>query len=382
MAHMNDPWVPVAEPLIGEREVDLVLECVRSGWVSSLGKYIPQFEEAFSRFCGACYGVATSNGTTALHLALVTLDIGPGDEVLVPDLTFVATANAVTYTGARPVFVDVDPLTWTIDPRALEARITPATRAVIPVHLYGHPADMEPIMEIARRRHLWVVEDAAEAHGARYRGRRVGALGDISCFSFYGNKVITTGEGGMILTDNAEWAQRAASLRDHGMSPNRRYWHAVIGYNYRMTNLQAALGVAQMERIDWFIARKRAQALAYNRLLAGVPGIGLPPEAEWAYNIYWMYSILVDAAQFGCDTEALGEKLRQHGIDTRPFFVPLHQLPPYARAESYPVSDRLAKRGLNLPSAPNLDEATIARICHTIRSIGDVLADQGSTSRA
>ena len=367
---MADKFIPVAEPVLGEREAELVLDCVRSGWVSSLGRYIQQFEQEFSQFCGTRYGVATSNGTTALHLALVTLGIGAGHEVLVPDLTFVATANAVTYAGARPVLVDVDPITWTMDAAQIELHITPATRAIIPVHLYGHPADMDPICQIARRHNLYVIEDAAEAHGARYKGRRAGSLGDIACFSFYANKVITTGEGGMILTDNAGWAEQAAWLRDHGMSKERRYYHPVIGYNYRMTNLQAALGVAQMERIEEFIERKRTQAALYNQHLRGIPGVTLPAEAPWAYNIYWMYSILIDEGAFGCDAATLMSRLRQQGIDSRPFFVPMHELPPHRQAGAFPVSERLAVQGINLPSAPNLDEATIARIAGAIRRQG------------
>ena len=276
---MDLKFIPVAEPLLGARELELVTDCVTTGWISSLGKYIPQFEQEFSAYCASKYGVATSNGTTALHLALVTIGVGPGDEVLIPDLTFVATANAVSYTGARPVMVDVDPHTWQMDAKDIEKRITPATKAIIPVHLYGHPCDMDPIMEIARRHQLLVIEDAAEAHGALYRGRRVGGIGDMGCFSFYANKIITTGEGGIIVTNNKEWADKASWLRDHGMSKERRYYHPVIGFNYRMTNLQAAVGVAQMEKIDSFIARKRELAAAYNERLAGVAGIGLPPEA-------------------------------------------------------------------------------------------------------
>jgi perosamine synthetase len=365
---MSLKFVPVAEPVMGARELELVTDCVTSGWISSLGKYIPAFEEQFSAYCGARYGVATSNGTTALHLALVTLGIGQGDEVLVPDLTFVATANAVVYTGATPVLVDCDAATWQMDAADLEARITPRAKAVIPVHLYGHPCDMDAINAVARRHHLWVIEDAAEAHGAKYRGKRVGALSDISAFSFYANKIITTGEGGMVLTNNKEWADKAASLRDHGMSKERRYYHPVIGYNYRMTNLQAAVGVAQMERIDEFIERKRQQAALYNKHLAGIPGITLPPEAEWAYNVYWMYSILVDDTHFGCDATALMAHLRLNSIDSRPFFVATHDLPPHARPDTYPVSTRLARQGINLPSAPNLDEATITRIADAVRS--------------
>ena len=367
---MTAKFIPVAEPLMGARELELVTDCVTTGWISSLGKYIPQFEQEFSAYCNTKFGVATSNGTTALHLALVTIGIGPGDEVLIPDLTFVATANAVSYTGARPVMVDVDPYTWQMDAQDMEKRITPATKAIIPVHLYGHPCDMDPIMDIARRHKLLVIEDAAEAHGALYRGRRVGGVGDLGCFSFYANKIITTGEGGIIVTNNKEWADKASWLRDHGMSKERRYYHPVIGFNYRMTNLQAAVGVAQMEKIDSFIARKRELAAAYNQRLAGVPGITTPPEADWAFNVYWMYSILVDEKAFGCDAATLIAWLRQNQIDSRPFFVPIHENPPHHRDEAFPVSTRLAQQGINLPSTPNLDETTITRITDAIRARG------------
>jgi perosamine synthetase len=367
---MSSGFIPVAEPLLGQRELDLVTDCVKSGWISSLGRYIPMFEEQFSAFCESKYGVATSNGTTALHLALVALGIGPGDEVLVPDMTFIATANAVAYTGATPVLVDSEPVTWTMDPVDMARRITPRTKAVIPVHLYGHPCDMDVIMADARRHNLVVIEDAAEAHGALYHGRRVGGLADVGCFSFYANKIITTGEGGMITTNNKEWADKCISLRDHGMSKTRRYYHPVVGFNYRMTNLQAAVGVAQMERIADLIERKRGIAALYNQRLGGVRGLTLPPEEAWARNVYWMYSVLIDEKAFGCDAAALMAYLREKQIDSRPFFVPMHENPPYARSGGYPVSTRLGRQGINLPSAPSLDASDIARITDAIRSRG------------
>lgn len=365
---MTQKFIPVAEPILGPRELELVTDCVRTGWVSSLGKYIPAFEEQFSAFCETSYGVATSNGTTALHLALVTLGIGRGDEVLVPDLTFVATANAVAYCGAKPVFVDAEPYTWNMDVEKMERLITPKTRAIIPVHLYGHPCDMNPMLEIARRHSLYVIEDAAEAHGARYEGKRVGGLSDMACFSFYANKIITTGEGGIIVTNNKEWTDKAMWLRDHGMSKERRYWHPVVGYNYRMTNLQAALGVAQMERIEEFIAAKRQLAVWYNERLAGVAGVTTPPEAPWAENVYWMYSILIDEHAFGCSAAQLMADLRSDAIDSRPFFVPMHELPPYRRRREYPVASRLGREGINLPSSPSLQEADVDRITQAIRA--------------
>lgn len=367
---MTPGFIPVAEPVLGQRELELVTDCVKSGWISSLGKYIPQFEKEFAAFCGAEHGVATSNGTTALHLALAVLGIGPGDEVLVPDMTFIATANVVSYTGATPVLVDSEPVTWTMDVKDMERRITPRTKAIIPVHLYGHPCDMDPLLAVARKRGIIVIEDAAEAHGALYKGKRVGGLADMACFSFYANKIITTGEGGIVLTNNKAWADACLSLRDHGMAKDRRYYHPVIGYNYRMTNLQAAVGVAQMERIGEFIERKRALAAQYNKRLKGVPGITLPPEADWAYNVYWMYSILVDEKAYGISAAELIALLRTHNIDSRPFFVPIHDNPPHARPDTFPVSTRLGRQGINLPSAPTLSDESVDRICDCIRAKG------------
>lgn len=358
--------IPVAEPQLGEQELAYVTECVKSGWISSLGKYIPMFEEGFSHYCGVKYGVATSNGTMALHLALVALGIGPGDEVLVPTLTFVATANSVRYTGANPVFVDSEPVTWNIDPAKIDEKITSRTKAIIPVHLYGHPVDMDPIMEISRKHGLKVIEDAAEAHGAQYKGRIVGGLGDMSCFSFYGNKIITTGEGGMLLTDNEQLAERARFLKDHAMSPERRYWHPEIGYNYRLTNLQAALGVAQLERIQEFVQKKRENAALYNSLLSNVHGLTLPPEAPWARSVYWMYSVLVEE-DYPLSRDDLMSKLKEADIDSRPFFYPVHTMPPYKGDEPCPVADSLSRKGINLPSASTLTERQIERICQVLK---------------
>lgn len=368
----RDYFIPVAEPSIGDRELELVSACVKSTWVSSLGEYITRFEDEFARYCGVRHGVATSSGTTALHLALAVLGIRPGDEVIVPSLTFVATANAVQYTGATPVFADVDEYTWTLDPEDARKRITARTKAIIPVHLYGHPVDMDEINRLARDHGLWVIEDAAEAHGAMYRGKRVGSLSDIGVFSFYGNKIITTGEGGMLLTDNSEWAERAVNLRDHGMSLERRYWHPVIGFNYRLTNLQAAMGVAQMERIDDFIQVKRKNAALYNDLLRDVQGVTLPPEMPWATSVYWMYSILINDA-FGLPRDDLMMHLKDRRIDSRPFFHPLHTLPPYDQGLHLAVAEDLAARGINLPSAVTLTEDDICRVCMAVRELAEAV---------
>lgn len=278
LASFSQFWrIPVAEPLVGEKELEYVTDCIKTNWISSAGKYVVKFEEMFSEFCGTRYGVATSNGTTALHLALTVLGIGKGDEVIVPTLTFVATANAARYCNADAVFVDSEPRTWNMDPEKIEEKITSRTKAIIPVHLYGHPADMDPILDIAEDHDLYVIEDAAEAHGAEYKGKKVGSLGDIGTFSFYGNKLITTGEGGMLVSDNEELIEKARIYRDHGMSPERRYWHPVIGYNYRLTNIQAAIGVAQVEKVDRIIEAKRRNAALYTSLLSDIEGITLPP---------------------------------------------------------------------------------------------------------
>jgi perosamine synthetase len=329
---------------------------------------VGRFEREFASFCEAAHGVACSNGTTALHLALVTLGIGPGDEVLVPDLTFVATANVVCHAGATPVLVDVDPVTWTLDPDDARRRITARTRAMIPVHLYGHPADLDPLADLARPHGLDLVEDAAEAHGARYHGRRVGALGRMGTFSFYGNKIITTGEGGMIVTNDAALAERAAFLRDHAMDPQHRYYHPEVGYNYRMTNIQAAIGCAQIEQAEAILDRRKAIAAAYEAGLRGIPGLGRPPGAPWAESVYWMYSVLIQPA-FGRSRDELRAALHARGIDSRPCFVPLHELPPYRREAPFPVATRLGREGINLPSGTGLASEEIATVCQALREL-------------
>jgi len=352
--------IPVAEPSLGEEELKNVMEAVKSGWISSKGEFIEKFEKKFAKYCGVKYGIATSSGTTALHLALTALGIKKGDEVIVPDLTFIATANAITYCGARPVFVDSHPEYWCIDPEKIEEKITPRTRAIIPVHLYGHPCDMDTIMDIAKKYGLFVIEDAAEAHGAEYKGRKVGSFGDISCFSFYGNKIITTGEGGMCLTNNEKLAEKMRILRDHGMNPNKRYWHDVIGFNYRMTNIQAAVGVAQLKKLDKFIKKKRQIAMWYEeglKELAEKEMITLHPEMKWAKCVYWMYSILIED-KFGMKRDELMKKIEEKGIETRPFFYPIHEMPPYFNKERFPVAEEVSKRGINLPSSLFLDYET------------------------
>ncbi len=359
-------FIPIAEPVIGEAEKRYVNEALDEGWVSSQGRFIERFEKGFADYCGVPHGVATSNGTTALHLALAALGVGAGDEVLIPSLTFIATANAVTYTGAKVVCCDVERDTWNLDAEDAAKKLTEKTTAVIPVHLYGHPADMDPLIELAADRDLLVVEDAAEAHGAEYKGRKVGSLGDAGVFSFYGNKIITTGEGGMVVTRDAELAERLRYLRDHAMSKEQRYLHPDVGYNYRMTNLQAALGCAQLEQLDAFINKKRTLAARYNDALKDVTGITLPPEKEWAKNVYWMYSVLVED-DYPLSRDELAAALKEKGIDTRPFFTPIHQQPPYKGQPRCPVAEELATKGINLPSGVTLTEEQVTVVCEVIK---------------
>jgi len=353
--------IPVAEPFLGEEELRNVIKAVKSGWISSKGEFIEKFEKSFAEYCGAKYGVATSNGTVALHLALAALGIGKGDEVIVPTLTFIATANVVKYCNARPVFVDSHPEYWCLDPESLEEKITPRTKAIIPVHLYGHPCDMDPILDIARDQGLYIIEDAAEAHGAIYKGRRVGSFGDVSCFSFYGNKIITTGEGGMCLTNNEELMRKMRLLRDHGMNPERKYWHDVIGFNYRMTNIQAAIGLAQLKKLPRFLSQKRQIAMWYKEELRELIENGkiVPhPEMRWAKCVYWMYSILIIDSKI--NRSELIRNLETNGIETRPFFYPVHEMPPYCgEAVQLKVAERLSRRGLNLPTSVKLGKEEI-----------------------
>ena len=368
---MREKWVkiPVAEPLLAGRELEYVTEAVKSGWISSQGKYVFEFEKRFSEYCGAKYGIAASSGTTALHLALAALDIGEGDEVIIPTFTMIATANVVTYTGARPVLVDSELETWNMDTERIKEKITRKTKAIVVVHTYGHPVDMDAVLDLAETRGLYVIEDAAEAHGAEYKGRKTGGLGDVGCFSFYANKIITTGEGGIVVTSNEEVAEKARILRAHAFSEDRHFWHRYVGFNYRMSNLQAAIGVAQLENIDKFVEIRRRNAKAYNSLLEDVEGVTLPPEAKWAKNVYWMYSILVND-NFGISRDRFMEKLEKDAIESRTFFYPVHIQPIYSKLyvnEKYPVADELSRKGVNLPSGSTLTEQDIAYVAKSIR---------------
>lgn len=367
-----DRYIPISQPSIGARERELVLDAVDSGWVSSIGKYIDQFEAVFARYCGADFALAVSNGTTGLHLALVSLGIGAGDEVIVPDLTFVATANAVAYTGAKPVLADIDPDTLCIDPASVESLITSRTKLIMPVHLYGHPADMDALTRVAQAHSIAVIEDAAEAHGAKYKGQRVGGLSQCGVFSFYGNKVITTGEGGMLTTNDPKFYQRAKHLRDHAMSADRRYFHDECGFNYRMTNMQAALGVAQMERIDDFLKRREEIITWYQSSILTSETIRLNRVKNWANSAYWMVCLEVDGFD-DVRRRAFMDGLKRRGIDSRPYFCTLSSMPMY-RQIPQPVAARKAQTGLNLPSFFELTRNDVERIG---RAVNELLLEAG-----
>lgn len=359
--------IPVAEPVFKGNESKYVQECVSTGWISGSGRFVDAFEEQFADFCGARYAICVFNGTVALHVALLAVGIQPGDEVIVPDLTYVASANSVAYCQAIPVLVDVDPHTWTLDVADVARRITPKTKAIMPVHIYGHPANMGPIMELAATHGLKVIEDAAEAHGAEYNGRRIGGIGDVSTFSFYGNKIITTGEGGMVVTNDPDVYALVKQLKGQGQDPNRRYWFPIIGYNYRMTNIQAAIGLAQLEAIDWFIERRIEVASWYSEFLRDTELL-LPVQAEWAKNVYWLYSVCVPES---INRDRLMQQMNDFGIETRPFFYPMHVLPPYLEADGdqrYPVSTNLAARGINLPSSAGLTRDDVRTIAESLKT--------------
>jgi perosamine synthetase len=363
--------IPLSHPTLGAREAEYVMDCLQTNWISSAGKYVERFEQAFTNVTGTRHAISCSNGTAALHLALLGLGLAPGEEVLVPTLTFAACANAVVYCGAKPVFVDIEPDIWCLDPSKLEAHITPRTRGMIAVHLRGHPADMDSITEVARRHGLFVVEDAAQAHGARMRGRPVGSLGDVGTFSFFGNKMLTTGEGGMVTTNDDQMARRIRLLKNQGMTQEKRYWHTVVGYNYRLTNLQAAIGLAQVERLDEQLRRHREVASWYQEELAGVPGLSWQGERDWADHAWWQFVAVIDET-FAPDRDAVLEDMQAAGIDARRIYYPMHQLPIYAdsaNVDRYPVADRLAARAVCLPTWGGLQHEDVRFICeHLLKS--------------
>lgn len=362
---------PIMQPLLNGNELAYLSDCINTGWISSQGAYVKRFEKEFAEFCGAQYPVAVSNGTVALHLALAAFDIKAGDEVIVPDLTFAASINAIIYTGATPVIVDIDKTTWTISVSDIEKNITPRTKAIMPVHLYGHASHMDEIMDIAKKHDLLVIEDAAEAIGGKYKGKHVGSFGDAATFSFFGNKTITTGEGGMVFFKDKKAYEKAIVLRDHGMSKERKYWHDHVGFNYRMTNLQAAIGCAQMERINEFVEQKRKLASFYNKVLAETGYFVLPPQEEWAVNGYWLYTVLLKETA-GISRDMLIEKMLKNGIETRPAFYPLHEMPPYRGYPSksdFTNADHVSKQGISFPSSVNITQQELDNIAHALNAI-------------
>lgn len=393
--------IPVNEPLIARNALKYVSDCVQSGWISSAGEYIRRFEDAFARYLGVGHAVTTTSGTTALHLALAAAGIGPGDEVVVPDLTMIAVPYAVLYTGAKPALVDVDRETFNLDPdllarffdldcrfdarkkMLLNKRTGGRVRAVVPVHLYGHPCSMDAILKLARRYGLLVIEDAAEAHGALYYGDgdtknalKAGAIGDLGCFSFYANKIVTTGEGGMVVTNNEILAERARRLKDLAHDPRRRFRHTDLAFNYRMTNVQAAIGLAQLEEIERYIALKRTMAGGYARRLAGIRGLTLPVEKPWARSVYWMYALLVEN-DFGCSRDDLMAELKIRGIDSRAFFLPVHEQPVFTkdaayRGLSFPVSKELSRKGFYVPSGLALTRGQREDVCRALIEIAQI----------
>ncbi|OCL27621.1 aminotransferase DegT [Orenia metallireducens] len=365
-------FIPIASSDLTGNELKYVQECIETNWISSKGRFVKEFEEGFAKYCNSKYGIATSNGTTALHLALESLGIGEGDEVIIPNLTFAATINAVLYTGAIPVLVDIDENSWNINVKKIEEGINNRTRAIIPVHLYGQPCDMDRLVEIANKYNLYIIEDCAEAHGAEYKGQKVGGFGDIACFSFYGNKIITTGEGGICLTNDKRLNEKMRILRDHGMNPKKRYWHKEIGYNYRMTNLQAAIGLAQLERIDELLIKRREIARKYDANLKEMKGIITQKSFKNRDKVCWLYSILIDPNNCSISRDRLIKELLNYNIDSRPFFYPLNKMDIYKKYgfdNNLEISEQISLQGINLPVLVEMNEEKINYISNIINKI-------------
>jgi len=363
--------IPVAEPVLQEEDRARVREALEGGWISSAGAFLEGFEEDWARACSMPYGIAVSNGSVALDVAVSLLGLEPGDEVIVPSFTIISPVQSVVRAGGVPVLVDSNPDDWQMDVSDLEAKITSRTRAILVVHIYGHPADMDPVLRIAAKHGLVVVEDAAEVHGALYKGRPCGGIGDISTFSFYANKLITTGEGGMVLVRTAELAARARGQRNLCFQPQRRFLHAELGNNFRLTNVQAAMAIGQIARLEAIVSRKREIAHAYEALLGGVAGISLPIERAWARNVYWVYGLVLDLSS-GMDAVAFADRLRARGVDTRPFFLGMHEQPVFLEmglfhSERYPVAEALARRGLYIPSGLAITGEQIETVASAVR---------------
>ncbi len=370
---MND-FIPVCTPFLGGNEIKYVTDAVTTGWISSSGSYVNKFEEAFSSYCGVKYGVAVCNGTVAIHLALSALGIGKGDEVIIPSFTMIATAFAVCYTGAIPVFVDSDKDTWNIDVSKIEEKITSKTKAIIPVHIFGNPCDMDKICEIANKHNLFIIEDAAEAHGAEFKGKKVGSFSDIASFSFFANKNLTTGEGGMVITNNEEYYKKCRYYKNmcFPVDAPRVYNHESIGFNYRMSNLHAAIGLAQTEKADEYRNMRLKNANLYKKYLSDIPGIIIQKDQPDGFNVHWMNTIIINPEEYGHSKDELIEHLRLNNIDTRLLFVSMHRqksLKDYGCdcLGNYPITDWLTENGFYLPSASNLKEEQIMNICNVIK---------------
>lgn len=358
--------IPVYQPSLNGNEKKYVNECLDSTWISSKGKFVNQFESAFAEYVGIKHAATASNGTVAIHLALLALGISEGDEVIVPTLTYIASVNAIAYTGATPIFVDSLEETWQISPEDVIKKITPKTKAVMAVHLYGHPCDMDPLVEICKKHNIFLIEDCAEAIGTMYKGKHVGTFGDLSTFSFFGNKTITTGEGGMVVTNDETLHDRSVHFKGQGLAKHRQYWHDVIGYNYRMTNICAAIGLAQLENIEQVLNEKKRVADTYRSLLANTPIVFHNQVGENVYHSYWMCSILTSDAK---ERDALRTHLENQGIETRPLFYPAHTMPMYsAQYQRHPVAENIGWRGVNLPSYPGLKQEEIEFICKEIKN--------------
>jgi len=354
---------PVYQPSLSGNEKKYVMECLDSTWISSKGKFINQFEENFSEYLGIKYSASVSNGTVALHAALLALGIGKGDEVIVPTFTYIASVNAINYTGAASVFVDSINDTWQMDPEDVKKKITSKTKAVMAVHLYGHTCEMDELVNICNKHNLYLIEDTAEAFGSKYKGKFAGTYGDISTFSFFGNKTITTGEGGMVSTNNKELYDLVVRLKSQGLAAGKEYFHDIIGYNYRMTNICAAIGCAQLENAMKTITKKREIANWYNNQLNHLP-LQLPKESQDVFNTYWMYTVMVNDTH---KRDELRTFLREKGIETRPAFNPVHQMPMYYKeGASFPVAESLALKGINLPSYPGLNEGEVRIVCSNL----------------
>ncbi len=361
-------FIPVAIPNFAGNEKKYVNDCLDTTWISSVGKYVKDFEAEYAKYMEAEEAVSFCNGTTALHVPLLALGLQAGDEVILPSFTYIATANAVRYCGAVPVFADCLEDTWNIDPEDIKRKITPKTKGIIAVHLYGNPCDMDAIMEIAREHNLFVLEDAAECHGATYKGKKAGTFGDVGTFSFFGNKIITTGEGGMAVTNNKKLAEHMRILKGQGQDPHRRYWFIEVGYNYRMTNIEAAIGLAQLEKVDLHIANRRRAAKWYMEELADVQEyIKFQKVTEGAESVWWMFSILL-TDKCKCTRDELMEKLYEAKIETRPLFYPMHIMPVYQNAQAdCPVSEKVSANGMNLPTHAGLTREDVAYICSQIK---------------